>query len=599
MLTPDYLLRISEGAEDISEGLHADIINRIIERMMLRIGRGEEYLLTAQDKKQIKVLQDSGDLLEDILKEIAKKTKLQQEEIKEAFEDAGIKCISYDDKIYEQAGLSPISLWASPNMVRIMQRNYEATLGEWYNFTRTTADESQKAFINAMDKAYNLTSSGAVSYTQAVKEAINDIIEDGADVYYTNPDTGKVHKDTIETATLRAVRTGISQMSGQITLERMKEMNWDIVLTSAHLGARIGDGGENHTNHTWWQGKFFSLSGKDKRFLPFSVCGLGDVQGINGANCRHSFGPGDGKNNPFDNIDNEENRRIRELEERQRLLERRIRKTKREVMGWKTAVDNCTDEKLKFELDMKYQRKSALLQNQNKAYNDFCEKNGLKRRDDRVQIARWDRKQAAAATGAAKRYLYAKEKVPEMRTILGGELKTYTRLEIEEIAKRTSNIADYHVKTESLWSGKIVVDDNWGKYGKLWNCDISVRTETSPHIILHEQLHARSISHYTPEIYAQFQNIEEATVQYMAQEISKVEGIKIIPSAYDDMVDSLRNINSILGICENDYQFAKKLIETPVIDRLDMIEEKSFEIMMSGGTIETYQKLRDLIDMIS
>ena len=87
MLTPEYLLRISEGAEEISEFLHADIINRIIERMMIRINRGESYLLTSYDKWQIETLQEAGFLLEDIQKEISRKTKQQEKEIKEAFED--------------------------------------------------------------------------------------------------------------------------------------------------------------------------------------------------------------------------------------------------------------------------------------------------------------------------------------------------------------------------------------------------------------------------------------------------------------------------------------------------------------------------------
>ena len=60
-------------------------------------------------------------------------------------------------------------------------------------------------------------------------------------------------------------------MAGEITDARMDEMNWDIILTSAHLGARIGDGGDNLTNHYWWQGKFYSKSGNDPRFPPFSV----------------------------------------------------------------------------------------------------------------------------------------------------------------------------------------------------------------------------------------------------------------------------------------------------------------------------------------
>ena len=160
MLTPEYLLRISEGAEEISEFLHADIINRIIERMMIRINRGESYLLTSYDKWQIETLQEAGFLLEDIQKEISRKTKQQEKEIKEAFEDAGIKTLEYDDAIYQSAGLSPLPLWESPYLVRLMQRNYDITVGEWRNFTQTTASACHELFISEMDKAYNLITSG-------------------------------------------------------------------------------------------------------------------------------------------------------------------------------------------------------------------------------------------------------------------------------------------------------------------------------------------------------------------------------------------------------------------------------------------------------
>lgn len=401
MLTPDYLLHVSEGAEDIAETLHQEIINRIVERIMRRIGRGDDYILTAQDKWQIEVLQDAGYLLEDIQREIMVKTKLQQDEIKEAMEDAGVRALSYDDAIYKAAGLSPVPLWESPHMVRLMQRNYEATLGEWINFTRTTAEASQRAFISAMDKAYHLTASGAISYTQAFREAINDIASSGILVRYPSG-----HTDTIETATLRALRTGISQATGAIQMARMDEMDWDIVLVSAHLGARSGNGGMNPSNHLWWQGQFYSKSGKDKRFPPFSNTGYGTGEGLCGWNCRHSFGPGDGVNNPFATKDimYADNYKAERIQQRQRTLERRIRKTKREAMSLKTAIDNATDDKLKFELDMDYQKKSALLQKQNKAYDQYCKENDLKKLNDRIQIAKWDRRQAAAARGAARRY---------------------------------------------------------------------------------------------------------------------------------------------------------------------------------------------------
>lgn len=405
MLTPDYLLHISEGAEDIAEQLHIDIINRIIERIMIRLKRGDEYVLTAYDKWQLEVLQDAGYLLEDIQKEIAKRTRLQQIEIKEAMEDAGVRAIEYDNAIYEAAGLSPLQLQESPYLMRLMQRNYEATLHEWNNYTGTTANAAQQAFIRACDKAYHLTASGAVSYTQAVKEAVNDIVSDGVIVEYPSG-----HKDTIETATLRAVRTGISQATGDIQVARMEEMNWDIVLVSAHVGARSGDGGQNPSNHLWWQGRFYSRSGNDKRFPPFSDTGYGTGEGLCGWNCRHSFGPGDGVNNPFDvkDIMFADNAKAEQLQQRQRTLERRIRKTKREVMGLKTSVDNAPDEKTRYEMDLDYQKKAALLQKQNKAYNDFCEENNLKKLSDRIAIAKWDREQAAKARGAARRYKNAK-----------------------------------------------------------------------------------------------------------------------------------------------------------------------------------------------
>lgn len=402
MLKPDYLLHISEGAEEIAEQLHIDIIDRIVERVMLRIGRGQNYLLTAVDKWQIEVLRDSGYLLEDIQKEIAKRTRQQEKEIAAAMEEAGVKAMTYDDAVYQAAGLSPMPLLQSPSLMRLMQRNYDATLGDWKNYTRTTAQAAQQLFLWSVDKAYTLTTSGVVSYTQAVREAVKEIAQDGVVVKYPSG-----HCDTIETATLRAVRTGISQATGAIQMARMEEMDWDIILTSAHVGARSGDGGQNPSNHLWWQGQFFSRTGRTQGLPLFEEStGYGTVTGLCGANCRHSFGPGDGVNNPYalDEITYADNVKTEKLQQRQRELERRIRKTKREVMALKTAVDNASDEKLKLELDQDYQRKAALLQKQNQAYNDFCKQNNLKPLQDRIQIAKWDRQQAAAARGAAQRY---------------------------------------------------------------------------------------------------------------------------------------------------------------------------------------------------
>lgn len=474
MLSPDELLHISEGGENIAEQLHSEIIRKMVNRIMLRIGRGEDYLLTATDKWQIQTLQEAGYLLEDIQQEIAKYTKLQEEEIKEAMEDAGIKALEYDDKIYRDVGLSPVPLTQSPQMVRIMQRNYEATIGEWTNFTRTMAESAQKNFINQLDRAYNLISTGAMSYTEAVKEVVNNIVSEGANVTYA---TG--HEDTIETATLRAIRTGISQATAQIQIKRMDEMGIDLVVTSSHLGAR--------PTHQVWQGQVFSRSGKGK-YPPFKEStGYGTITGLCGVNCRHSFSPYfEGMDNPFEKFDSEENQKRYKIEQRQRTLERRIRESKREVMGLKESIDNCKDEKLKFELTLEYQKKASVLLKRNKAYREYCEQNNLKPLADRIQIARWDRQQAAAARGAAKRYENAK-------TLANSTKSGKIKMNLQFFANKTKHgserattrsIVDAEIDdalSNPIFKGNVVVDEYGRKSVKYIgkNATVIVNPETN------------------------------------------------------------------------------------------------------------------------
>ena len=359
---------------------------------MIRFKRGDDYVLTAVDKWQIETLQQAGYLLDDIQKELAAATPYMQSEIAEAMEDAGVRALEYDDAIYREAGLDPVPLVQSPELIQLMQRDFEATAGDWKNFTRTTANAAQQAFIKACDDAYHLAMTGAISPSQAVKEALEKVVADGVIVRYP---TG--HTDTIETATARAVRTGISQASAHIQIARMDEMDVDLVIVSSHLGAR--------PTHYVWQGKVYSRSGASDKYPDFvESTGYGSVTGLCGANCRHNFSPWfEGQGNPFEKFDSEENQKQYELEQRQRNLEWRIRNTKREVMAWKTAVDAEADPVKKATLEEKYQRKAALLQKQNKAYNDFCKSTGQKKRSDRISIAKWDRSQAARARAAAKK----------------------------------------------------------------------------------------------------------------------------------------------------------------------------------------------------
>ena len=85
-------------------------------------------------------------------------------------------------------------------------------------------------------------------------------------------------------------------------------------------------------------------------------------------------------------------------------MERRIRESKRKCMGLKQGVDSAGTDEGKALAEAEYQKQAALLQKRNQAYNDFCEENGLKRKSERITIAKWDRAQAAKARAAAKKH---------------------------------------------------------------------------------------------------------------------------------------------------------------------------------------------------
>jgi len=399
MLTPEELLTIVETMHPHLDALNAWITKDIIRRLMARLNRREELQLTSSDVWQSQVYMEAGGHLAALQQQIVAFTQQSEAEVRSIFEDAGIRAYEADTKIYQQAGLQTLSLQQSPRMVQILADTYRRTNQEVRNFTRTTARASQKTLIDALDTAHIKVMSGAQSYTAAVKEAVEQLAQQQARVSYP---TG--HTDTLETAVLRAVRTGTAQACGNMALASMEEHDWDIILVSAHLGARYGDGGQNPGNHFWWQGKFYSRTGRTPNLPLFEeTTGWGTGEGLSGWNCRHSYGPGDGVNNPFQDFDAEENRRAYDLSQKQRSMESTIRRAKQRLLGYREALEACEDAETRTALQDTYDREALKLQRQNKAYGNFCEANNLKKLSDRISVAKWSRSEAARATAGAKR----------------------------------------------------------------------------------------------------------------------------------------------------------------------------------------------------
>lgn len=397
MLQPGYLFRVTEAAEEASSKLHTRLIKKIVERIVARMDRGEEFYLTPTDEWNAMILRDSGKLMEEVAAEVAKYIPVQSEIIYQAFADAMKRSWQYDSAIFKAAGIAEEKLKQSPHYIRLLQRNYEKTAGDMANMVGTFAKKSQTLFIEEANKAYFSVASGGEGYASAVKDAIDNIMKQGLRVDYPSG-----HSDTIETATLRAVRTGVAQTMGDITDERMNEYDWDIVLVSQHAGAR--------PDHAEWQGKFYSRTGRTPEYPELrQATGLGTVTGLLGANCRHSYGPGNPPYNPYDHIDRKKSDELYEKQQEQRRQERGIRKVKGELQELQAAIDSANTDALKEKIQKDYDRKAAALLAKNKKYNQYCEETGLKRQQDRLYKAGWTRSDAGKATAAAKRYEKDKE----------------------------------------------------------------------------------------------------------------------------------------------------------------------------------------------
>lgn len=395
MITPEQFQEIGETLLPLLDDLTEWIARDMIERFMIRFGRGEEKLLTGTDEWQAWVLKQAGGNLDEIQKALAKSTGKSQQEIAKVFKDSGIQAAKADA---EAAAVTFSGL--SSGMMAIITDAYERTVGEISNITRTTAGATNQAFIDICDAAYWKVRTGAQSYTAAMLEGIKELGQVQPIVRYPSG-----HKDTLEVAVLRCIRTGVAQSSGNMTIQQCKDMGWNHVLVSQHLGARVSDT-DPIADHAGWQGKVYCIDGKDAQFdnLLDATGYPENPLGLCGYNCRHSFTPflpgvSQNHNKP---IDTEANRRAYELSQTQRAMERRIRAQKRKCTALHTAVKNCEDPAGKAKLQEKYTQSAKHLQDQNAAYAKFCEENDLKPYHERFAVAGWDHSAASTASAAAR-----------------------------------------------------------------------------------------------------------------------------------------------------------------------------------------------------
>lgn len=247
-------------------------------------------------------------------------------------------------------------------------RNITKTMG--FKNTALGTTGVMDMYQREMDLALIKVSTGAFSFDQAVKDCVHRLAQSGLrSIDYEN---GRSYQ--LDVAARMAVRTGMSQLSGKITEENLKNSNHDLVITTQHMGSR--------PDHAVWQNKVFSYSGKSKTYPDFvKETGYGTVTGLKGANCTHDFYPyWEGASIIPEDIKEPDPRTIGgktytyyESTQKQRQMERQIRATKREIEATKSIGGDAQDLQNK-------------LRGQMADYKSFSKAAGLKERDNRLRV---------------------------------------------------------------------------------------------------------------------------------------------------------------------------------------------------------------------
>ena len=117
---------------------------------------------------------------------------------------------------------------------------------------------------------------------------------------------------------------------------------------------------------------------------------------------------------------------------------------------------------------------------------------------------------------------------------------------------------------------------------KGWNCDIKLRSKADYATVLHELLHARSISYFDEKTYKDFGKLEEGAVELLTEEICKQKKI-IYTQTYEEQVKHLRRINRRAKLFAEDIDFAKELINVSVTNRMEWIIKKVNDSILADG----------------
>lgn len=278
MFKPGEIESISMALEPQLRRLEESIMEDIVRRIRIN---GE---ITRAADWQITRLQQLGMSKREIKKQIKQALGLSPKEINHLYKDIIRKGYERDAELYKYKGKTQVPFEENKELQQLLGAVSEQTSGELKNISQSLGFAKHGAdgklaftpladyYQQTLDSSLLDIASGAFDYNTVLKRVVKEMTNSGLrTVDYA---TGYSSRATV--AARRAVMTGLSQLTAKVNEQTAEELETDTFEITWHSGAR--------PSH-WWGGRWYTKA------QLVSVCGLGDVQGLCGANCYHDYYP--------------------------------------------------------------------------------------------------------------------------------------------------------------------------------------------------------------------------------------------------------------------------------------------------------------------
>lgn len=301
---------------------------------------------------QVQKLTQLGRLQEYQIQLLAKASGKTPEAVTEWVRDAGMQAVDEIEPFIVEAlpasTVSAVPAVAESNAILNTLLLYERNVLDTLNKVNSTMlAGSQQIYIDIISKTTAEVLTGLSTHDKALRKTARQWADQGLPALVDK--AGK--RWTPEAYINMVTRTISSQVTARAQEARMDDYDIDLVEISSHGGSR--------PSHYKYQGKIYSRSGRSKRYPSLSSTTYGSGYGglVTGVNCKHYLIPFvSGKSirrpNPYDK---QESEKVYIESQKQRALERDIRKAKRELK----MMENLNDKEGVQEAKQKVRQKQA------------------------------------------------------------------------------------------------------------------------------------------------------------------------------------------------------------------------------------------------